>query len=138
MATFTAPPSSFSTDAAADLMLRHYGISGTASRLHGERDDNFRIDGAGGTHLVLKVAHPDEAPPVTNLQTSLLLHLAATLPALTVPRVVATRDGLSELQITDGEHAGRTARVTTYLYGRPMYAVATSASLRRDVGATLA
>lgn len=119
-------------------MLRHYGIAGTATRLHGERDDNFRVDGAGGIRLVLKVAHPDEEPSVTNLQTSVLLHLAATLPSLTVPRVVATRDGRTELPITEGEHAGRTARVTSYLYGRPMYAVRTSMSLRSDLGATLA
>jgi hydroxylysine kinase len=119
-------------------VLQHYGIAGKAKRLRGERDDNFLIDGNDGARLVLKVAHPREEPLVTNLQTSLLLCLAATVPSLTVPRIVATCDGLSEVPLTWREHAGRTARVTSYLYGRPMHLVPTSASLRRNVGVTLA
>ena len=126
------------TGEAKALMLQHYAIAGTATRLRGERDDNFRIDRNDGSRLILKVSHQHEEPVVTNLHTSLLLHLAATTPMLATPRVLFTTDGLSEVQLTHGKHAGRTARVTSYLYGRPLESVPTSASLRREVGATLA
>ena len=84
-------------------MLRFYAVAGKATRLRGERDDNFRIDGRDGARLILKVAHRQEDPLVTNLQTSLLLHLAVTAPAIPVPRVLATTDGLSEHRLTDGD-----------------------------------
>lgn len=127
-----------STAEAAELMLRYYATAGKATRLTGERDDNFRIDGRDGARLVLKVAHHQEDRLVTNLHTSLLLYLAVTTPAIPTPRVLATKDGLSEHQLTSGHNAGRVARVTSYLYGRPLHSVSPSASLRREVGATLA
>ena len=138
MAVLAAASPQVSSGEAEALMLRHYAIAGSAARLRGERDDNFRIDGRDGERLVLKVAHHREDPLVTNLHTSLLLYLAIRAHAIPAPRVLPTRDGRSELQLTEGRHAGRIARVTSYLYGRPLQAVPTSASVRRDVGATLA
>ena len=131
-----SPP--LATREAEALLLRHYAIAGRAVQLRGERDDNFRIDRNDGSRLILKVSHHYEEPLVTNLHTSVLLYLAATTPRLATPRVLATKEGLSEVQLTDGQHAGRTARVTSYLYGRPLQSVPPSPSLRREVGATLA
>src|SRR5215831_20025037 len=78
--------------AAAERMAReHFGVVGRASALTSERDQNFLIQGADGTRMVLKVANATEARAMIEAQQRAITHLAARLDS--TPRVLSTVNG---------------------------------------------
>ncbi len=102
---------------------RYFGIDdggGRARRLDTERDDSFQLEG-GGRHLLLKIAHPADAPPAINLQTAALRHAVAadaTLPLqFFVPSITGERE---PVLAAPGPGAGRIARMLSWLPGRPL------------------
>ncbi len=64
------------------------GLPGTATLLASERDLTFRLR-AEARDYTLKICHLDEDAGMIALQLRVLRHLAATAPALPVPRVAA-------------------------------------------------
>ena len=127
--------------AAEEIALTHYGVSGSAERLAAEHDDTFRLVTPAGASRLLKISVIDEpgdagSDPVS-FSTAILLHLASAAPRLPVQRVVATPDGAPEVTIA---RAGtrRLVRMTSWLDGELLGRAATTAPLRRDLGATLA
>ena len=72
------------TVAEAEKIARDlYGVAGSAHRLPGEFDDNFRLDSDSGSRFVLKIMHPGCDPGYVDLQIRALAHLGD----LAVPRV---------------------------------------------------
>ncbi len=134
MATMVMPSRPLPLAQAVSLVREHYGLEGRAARLTGERDENFRIESADGSEYVLKVAHPAEGPAVSDLSTAALLHLASHDPALPCPRVVCARAGQSRVRFMDDRGIERTARLLTYLPGRPLGHTASSQRLRAECG----
>src|SRR5262249_23924305 len=61
-----------------------------------------------------------EHSDVTDLSTSALRHLESHDPALPCPRVVRARGGQSHVRFFDDQGIERTARLLTYLPGRPL------------------
>jgi hydroxylysine kinase len=127
-----APP--VSTEEAAALAARHFGLSGTVTPLTGERDRNFRITGAGGRAHVLKIVHPAEDPDVTDFQVRALLHLAEADPGLATPRAVLPLDGSGEAVWRVAGMPDRRLRCYTYLDGRPLHLAAPGPRQRADLG----
>jgi hydroxylysine kinase len=129
-----------SPNEAEEIALKHYGVSGSAQRLAAEHDDTFRLVTRGGTSRLLKISVIDElsdtGADLVSFQTAILLHLASAAPDLPVQRVAATRDGAPEVRVSSGG-APRLVRMTTWLDGDLLGAAATTAALRRDLGATL-
>jgi L-gulonate 3-dehydrogenase len=123
--------------AAAALVREHYGREVTVTRLVGERDDVFRLETADGERLILKIAHPEEPQPVTNLVTAAMLHVARVAPDVPVERVVVTVEGGFEVR-TRIDGVERSARLSTFLPGTIVREVETTAPLRRAIGAALA
>jgi hydroxylysine kinase len=125
---------------AEEIALKHYGASGSAERLAAEHDDTFRFVTRGGAPRLLKISVIDElsdaGPDLVSFQTAILLHLASVAPQLPVQRVAATRDGAPEVRISSGG-TPRLVRMTTWLDGDLLGRGATTAALRRDLGATL-
>ena len=125
---------------AEEIALKHYGVSGSAERLAAEHDDTFRFVTRGGSSRLLKISVIDElsdaGPDLVSFQTAILLHLASVAPQLPVQRVAATRDGAPEVRISSGG-TPRLVRMTTWLDGDLLGRGATTAALRRDLGATL-
>lgn len=121
---------------AEQIAAEHYGIAGRARRLAGEKDDNFALTAAAGTWL-FKIAHPEEPADVTNLATAALLALegVADVP---VQRVIRTTAGDAELVVRTADGATRRARMTSFLEGRMLRAVPSSAPLRENLGRVLA
>jgi hydroxylysine kinase len=134
MATMVMQSHSLPLARAISLARERYGIEARAARLTGERDENFRLTAADGSDYVLKVAHPAESPAVTDLTTAALLHLESEAPALPCPRVVPAHDGRSSVTFLDGERIERTARLLTYLPGRPLGHDDRSPRLREECG----
>ena len=93
MATMVPHSQPLSLEQVLGLVREHYAVEAQATRLTGERDENFKVTAADGSDYVLKVAHPAENPAVTDLATAALLHLERIDPGLPCPRVVRTHDG---------------------------------------------
>ncbi|MBV9724059.1 MAG: phosphotransferase [Gammaproteobacteria bacterium] len=112
----------------------HYGLEAHAARLTGERDENFRLHSAEGTHYVFKVAHPAEPGEVSELTTAALLHLQREDPTLPCPRVVRALSGETCVRFRTAGGFTRTARLLTYLPGEPLLASSGSAARRAACG----
>ena len=134
MATMVMLPQPLPLTRAATVVRENYGLEARVARLTGERDENFRATAADGSEYVLKVAHPAEGSGVTALTTAALLHLARQDPGLPCPRVVAAQDGHNHVHFIDDLGTQRTARLLTYLPGRPLGRSHHSASLRSECG----
>jgi Ser/Thr protein kinase RdoA (MazF antagonist) len=116
------------------LVGERYGFEPLATRLTGERDENFRLTAADGTEYVLKIANPAENPAETDFQTAALLHLERADPTLPCPRVVRARDGSAHVRFADAAGGERTARLLTYLPGRLLGAAGRSQQQRAACG----
>ena len=99
------------TDDAAALARRLYGLASAARELPSERDQNFELSTERGA-FVLKVAGQAEHPENLDLQDRALEWLAARAPDLPVPRMVPTSDGRAV-----AESGGRLVRLLTFLRG---------------------
>src|SRR5215831_17827705 len=120
MATMVMLPHPLPLPRAVSLVREWYGLEARIARLTGERDENFKVTVADGSDYVLKVAHPDEDVGVTGLGTAALVHLETQDPALPCPRVVRARGGHTHVRFIDDLRTERTARLLTYLPGRPL------------------
>ncbi|TBR25235.1 MAG: aminoglycoside phosphotransferase, partial [Reyranella sp.] len=119
------------------LTLHHFGISGSAIELGGERTQNFRIRTSGTTDFILKVSAPQEDIDVVMLESAALLHIERTAPAIVAPRVATALNGQESIYL--GPHDGRHLRLLSYVQGTPLSMVETpSAELRRAIGRAVA
>ena len=134
MATMVMLPQPLPLPRALSLVRECYGLEAHIARLTGERDENFKVTAADGGDYVLKVAHPAEDSGVTDLSTAALLHLESEDPALPCPRVVRAQGGHSHVRFSDAQRIERTARLLTYLPGRPLGRSHHSARLRVECG----
>lgn len=123
-------------DQAERIAAQHYGIAASARRLPGEKDDNFELV-AGADAWLLKVVHPEEPAGVTNLGTSALLALEG-IADVPVQRVIQTTTGDAEVVVRAADGSTRLARMTSFLEGRLLRSVPSSAPLRENLGRVLA
>ena len=114
-----------------------YGKQGTAARLTSERDQNFRLECAGGERFVLKISNPAEPVEVADFQVRALQHVASVDPGMPVPRVVPSKGGLPLARVA-AEGSERTVRMLTYLEGVPLNTIRQEDRPRRSQGAMLA
>jgi len=107
-------------DLAVRLARDLYGVSGRASALPGEYDDNFRIVADDGRAWVLKLLHPGRDRGVVELQAEALRHLARREPQLALPRVSEARGGfpLTAVPLPDG--TTRLAWMLSFVPGTPL------------------
>lgn len=134
MATMVASPVAVSVQEAEKLARDRYGLDVTATRLTGERDENFRLACADGTQYVLKVASAAEEPAVTDLPTAALLHVERVDPELPCPRVVRNLEGGTQSRYRDAIGRPRAARLLTYLQGKTLRSAARSRAQRMACG----
>ena len=92
-AVLQAQPPSFSTDEAAQIAARTFGISAAGARnLGSERDQTFMLlDDAGDGLAVLKVSNPAEDPATLDMEALVALHAVRADPGLAIaqPRLTA-------------------------------------------------
>lgn len=125
-ANLTTPPPVLPEATALDLLLTHWGLTGTLVPLTSERDLNYRVTAAQG-RFVFKLANLAEPEAVTQFQTRALLHLEGS--DLPVPRVVRTKAGATEVATPHG-----ILRLLTYLEGQPLYSAPKSLAQRAAIG----
>lgn len=125
------------TAEAERLALSSYGVSSTATRLSGEKDDNFLLR-AERQAFFLKVVHAAEPAEVTSLVTSVLCHVARAAPDFPVQRVIPTTAGHEESRFETEAGEARTARLTSFVEGRLLRSVQPTPAILYDLGLHLA
>jgi hydroxylysine kinase len=136
MATMVAASEPVPPEEAEKLARDRYGLVATATRLSGERDENFRLSCTDGAEYVLKIANAAEHPTVTDLPTAALLHVERVDPELPCPRVLRDREGntLCRYEHRAGGGVQRTARILTYLPGKTLRSSTPSRAQRTACG----
>lgn len=111
------PTPRFTSTAAEQIALGRYGISGTATPLPSERDQNFSLKAASGEKFVLKIAKADEERSILDFQNAALRHAAEHDSGLAISRVLPTLAGEEITTVRD--EAGRSflTRLVTWLEG---------------------
>lgn len=127
----------FSLEAARLVVARRYGIEGVYKQLASERDLSWRIEGADGRNVVVKISNASEPAGVVDMQVKALHHIFERDPALPVPRVMPSLEGAAYEWIEDGRGNRHMIRVMTFLSGEVMEQVeeAFSAEARYNIGA---
>lgn len=131
-------PAQVSDAEAAEVIQRHFALSGRLERLGGERDLNFRVLCEDGSSRLLKLSHPLEDPEVVDFHNGAMRRLEERDPELQVQRVYPTRDGCF---MAEADIAGQRliARLLSFVDGLPLHRVAVrSPALRRNLGEALA
>jgi 4-aminobutyrate aminotransferase-like enzyme/Ser/Thr protein kinase RdoA (MazF antagonist) len=100
---------------AGDILLSHYGLSGTLSELGSQQDRNYRID-TGEQRYVLKICHMVYETLELEAQNAAIRHLSAIADAPRVPRVIASTDGQDIVAVGVRDRTYQ-VRVLEYLEG---------------------
>jgi 4-aminobutyrate aminotransferase-like enzyme/Ser/Thr protein kinase RdoA (MazF antagonist) len=91
------------------IARERFGVAGPATRLHGELDRNYALDGH-----VLKIHAPGTDPAWLDLQDAAMEHVAGRTGELATPRVVRARDGAARVSSDEG-----IVRLLTWVPGTP-------------------
>ncbi len=131
-----ARPPEVSTELAAAVALSVFSVDGAATALDGERDRNFRIDGAEGS-FVLKVGNRAEPAGVVEMQVLAMEHALRADVSLPIAHPRRTIDGrpTGTVAISGVDHA---VQLVTFIEGAPLPPAPPSPSARRSVGAAVA
>lgn len=79
-------------DVLSTCAAQRFGLSGTWSRLAGERDLNYRIEEENGSRWVFRLCNANEDIAIFDCQVKALEHIARIDASLPVPRVRRTVD----------------------------------------------
>lgn len=120
------------------LVDESFGIAARATRLTGDRDENFRMDTEDGPSYVFKVLPPGEPAATADLLPAVLRHLESVAVDLPVPRVIPTRNGGSQIRFNDASGALRVATLCTFLPGNVLLGSTRSSAQYRSCGRLLA
>ncbi|HMA01798.1 MAG TPA: aminotransferase class III-fold pyridoxal phosphate-dependent enzyme, partial [Gemmatimonadaceae bacterium] len=100
------------------LAREHFGVSGRATELTSERDQNFCIERADGSRIVLKIANAREDRAMLEAQQQAMMHVAERV-AFT-PRVLRTASGDTIVRAPGREGREHLAWAISWLSGRPL------------------
>jgi Ser/Thr protein kinase RdoA (MazF antagonist) len=120
------------------ILRSHYGLTGSARALPGERDHNFHVQTEDQGEFVLKLSHPAEEAGFTDFQNRALDHIASVDPHLPVPSVRRSLDGDAQFTVSVAGSAPRIIRLVTYLPGQLLARSPTSPAQDRNLGIFLA
>ncbi|AHD02596.1 aminotransferase class III-fold pyridoxal phosphate-dependent enzyme [Leisingera methylohalidivorans] len=102
----------------AAALERHWGIEAELSRLDGEYDLNFLAKGRDGKGYILKAMRPGCETWLVEMQVKAFEHIAARQPDLPCPRVIASANGQSLLNLPDEDGQSRLVWLLNRLPGR--------------------
>lgn len=107
---------SFSQQQASDLFAQHYGITAIASKLPGERDQNFHIKAENGSQFVFKIHDSNADASWLAAQDAVLGHIAQS-GDFPVPAMIPAKDGETTTAMTDPIGNIRYLRVLSWING---------------------
>ena len=114
----SAPPA-FGGEAVRRILRDGFGVeSPSLHPLAGERDQNFRVDTAGGRRFLFKISNPADGGPVLEMQAAALRHIERVDPGLPVMRALPSVTGGSWVEVPGADGRAYPARLFTFLSGR--------------------
>jgi len=131
-------PPAFGEEAARRILRDGFGVTGALTALAGERDQNFRVDTAGGQRFLFKISNPADTRPVLDMQTAALRHIERVDPGLPVMRVIRGTAGEPWAEVPGPDGRAYPVRLFTFLPGRTMAAADLTIPAIRSVGRTTA
>ena len=112
-------PPAFGEEAARQILREGFGVeSSSLNLLAGERDQNFRVDTAGGQRFLFKISNPADERPVLEMQAAALRHIERVDPGLPVMRSLPTAAGESWVDVPGPDGRAYPARLFTFLPGQ--------------------
>lgn len=111
------PRPAFDRELAARVLEERYGLVGELHELHGERDVNFRVDGAA-RRVLIKIHNPADLRDVVEMRTGALAHIRRVDPSLPIPEVLPTRGGETIAAVTGPDGRESLVQLFTFLDGR--------------------
>jgi len=120
------------------IALEKYGLEGRAEWLWGEKDSNYQLTLADGTHYLLKILNPGESPAVTRFHSQALLEVEQQDAGIPLQRVIRNLDGEADFRITDSAGQERSVRVVTFVPGSAQTDSEHSSTQRYNAGRMLA
>jgi len=108
----------FDVHDAETIALEVFGLAGAAAPLTSERDQNFLIEGADGSRVVLKIANADESRAMLAAQQDALRHVSPSL--VITPRVVPATDGATLSDVPGRDGRSHLVWAITWLPGHPL------------------
>ncbi len=106
------------TDQAEKILLKVYNIKGSATKLPGYVDFNFRIKIKNKEGFILKISRPDENEKHLKFQQELLQYIEENDENLIAPKVITDKHNHSISEITDEFGKKRLVRLLTWVSGR--------------------
>lgn len=103
---------------AENILFRVFDIKGSASKLPGEVDFNFRIKIDNEEGYILKISRPNENESYLDFQQKLLQFVEANGQNLISPEVISDVNGNSISEITDDFGKLRKVRLLSWVSGR--------------------
>jgi 4-aminobutyrate aminotransferase-like enzyme/Ser/Thr protein kinase RdoA (MazF antagonist) len=117
-----APAPSFTAREAEAIAASAFGVTGSATLLVSERDQNFGIELADGSGFVLKISNAVEDPAVIDMQAAAMRHVARTDPELPVMRIVPTLEGRMHAVAEHRDGDAHLVRLVTFMPGHKLEA----------------
>src|SRR5258706_10671055 len=112
-------PPAFGEEAARQILREGFGVESSSIKpLAGERDQNFRVDTAGGQRFLFKISNPVDDRPVLAMQAAALRHVERVDPGLPVMRALPTAAGESWVEVPGPDSRTYPARLFTFLPGQ--------------------
>ncbi len=108
--------------------------SSSLTPLAGERDQNFRVDTAGGQRFLFKISNPADDRPVLAMQTAALGHIEQVDPGLPVMRTRPSAAGESWVEVPGPDRRTYPARLFTFLPGHEIANTALTVAALRGHG----
>jgi len=112
-------PPAFGEEAARQILREGFGVESSSLRaLAGERDQNFRLDTAGGERFLFKISNPADDRPILAMQTAALDHIRRVDPGLPVMRTLPAATGEPWVEVPGPDGRTYPARLFTFLPGQ--------------------
>jgi 4-aminobutyrate aminotransferase-like enzyme/Ser/Thr protein kinase RdoA (MazF antagonist) len=111
-------PPAFEGEAARHILRDGFGVEASLARLAGERDQNFRVDTAGGRRFLFKISNPADGRSVAEMQTAALRHIERVDPGLPVMRALPSTAGELSVEVAGPDGRPYLVRLFTFLPGR--------------------
>jgi 4-aminobutyrate aminotransferase-like enzyme len=132
-------PPAFGDEAVRRILRDRFGVeSASLTPLAGERDQNFRVDTAGGRRLLFKISNPADGLSTIEMQTAALRHIERVDPGLPVMRPLPDVVGEPWVGVRGPDGRNYPVRLFTFLPGQVTTNTALTTEAIRSFGQTAA
>jgi 4-aminobutyrate aminotransferase-like enzyme/Ser/Thr protein kinase RdoA (MazF antagonist) len=133
-----SPPPAFDLEEVARVARLAFGVTGSLSSLHSERDRNFRLIAGTGRQFLLKLQNPADDMGVVEMQSQAIRWVERQDPSLPVMRLIPTVEDRPFTSAVGADGRTSLVRLFTFLEGHNPATEELDEGSLREWGATVA